>query len=246
MTSNRPETSSAFDRPTTIAISVALALALLGAMWLIGQAFAGPAATAGPTATPEPWPTVPATLTPTVAAPTATLVVPPTPTMIPTPTPIPITIEDRQRIATLGTFAITASTVHTETQATWGGPLPFFGTDSITIYYVARVTLGVNFDQVIYTPQGERVTVRVPALRILSVEYDSQRSQIINRQVAWGKTEIDKVLLQAWGKADAGIRANVAEDEELLSLARLHTELRIKDQLRELGFQQIDVIFAQE
>lgn len=246
MTNHRPNDSQIFSQPATITISIALAMVLLGALWLFGQAFAGPAATAGPTTTPEPWPTVPPPPSPTVAAPTATLVVPPTATMIPTPTPIPITIEDRQRIATLGTFAITASTVHTETQATWGGPLPFFGTDSITIYYVARVTLGVNFDQVIYMPQGERVTVRVPAIRILSVEYDSQRSQIINRQVAWGKTEIDKVLLQAWGKADAGIRANVAEDDELLSLARLHTELLIKDQLRELGFQQVGVIFAQE
>lgn len=238
MTSNRPETSSAFDRPTTIAISVALALALLGAMWLIGQAFAGPAATAGPTATPEPWPTLPATLTPTVAAPTATLVVPPTPTMTPAPTPIMI---NQQRLGNLETFAVTMSTVHTETRTALEIAGLEISRDSVTINYVARVTLGVVFEDITFDTDGAAVTVNIPPVKILSVTPDWERSKPIGSETAIINNQMAAVVQEAWKKADLTIRAAVAADEELQQLAQSYTELLLEKHLRELGFERITI-----
>lgn len=240
MTSNHPDSPGAFDRPTTIAVSVVLAALLLGGVWLLSQAFAGGrdlATGASATGTAEPWPAVPPTFTPLIA-PTTTLVPTPAPTMTPAPTPI---IINQQRLGNLETFAVTMSTVHTETRTALEIAGLELSRDSVTINYVARVTLGVNFEDITFDTDGAAVTVDIPPVKILSVTPDWERSKPIGSETAIINNQMAAVVQEAWKKADLAIRADVAADEELQQLAQSYTELLLEKHLRELGFEQITI-----
>lgn len=229
-------------RGQTMLLSMLVAAIFLAILWFLAGFQDRSQMAASPSPQPEtsePWPTREPILTP-VVIPTVTLV----PTQQPTPSPVPTIIKiSEERIGRLESFAVTMSTVRVERKDVWqvaGFTLPF-GRDTISVEYYARVTLGIQYKDIEFSPNGSSVVVKIPKAQILNVEPLWDRLRIIDSDPALFNSKIPQTTTEAWKQADAQIRNAVETDSELKDLAQHYAGLLVKDQLRELGFEHIEI-----
>jgi hypothetical protein len=248
--SNQPS-----DQPrstlATVVGAIVLAAILLGGYVLIQRGGGSPTAqvSSSSSATPDTsWPTTGPTFTPQPSAtPHATATAQPTATALPTATPLPTAIPiviNKQQVGELAVMVVTVSSIQTirgEDAKLFGIPVPLTS-ESITVEYVVRVKLGVKYDQIQYRPNGQSVSVNVPAIEILSIEPVWDKSKIVGTDQRFIGSNLTEMQKKAWEAAHEKIKQRVLGDTELLAQAQMFIELILKDNLRNLGFTTVSIL----
>lgn len=226
-------------------VTVLITLGIVGALWLFinrDTVWALPTATeATASTTTQPWPTVPATFTP-IATQAAVLI--PTPTPIQPPAP-----------RALGDLAVIEYTL-ISTQTAGGADKDtlkdklkqMLGKDEVTLRVVGRVRVGLDLDHIeralSIQPNGQSISVRLPALRVTGVELLPEQTTIVEARQRWLLSDYPGLELQAMGLAKNDLYRQVAESPEMLQLATEMARLKVADHLRNLGFTDITVTSA--
>lgn len=192
---------------------------------------------------PSPFPTALPTQTP-LPTPTSTATPLPTPTFTPTPIPMPIW-------RNIGELAMVEYTLATEAEAKVEreGLLQLFGTDRVILYAVGRVKVGLDLTQLderSIQRRGAAITLTLPAVSVLSVEMLPQESRIRVAERSWLYSEYEGLELAALERARRQLAELVANNPSMMSLAQELAELRLREHLRGLGFEQVRLIVGRE
>lgn len=219
-------------------LTVMVTLALVGSAWLFINRDNVFAAQAQPTvvaqAEAEPWPTVPATFTPA-----------PTPAEVLIPTPTPIALPPPQVVSEWSVIKFTLASVQTAEGADKDTLKRIFGNDQVTLRVVGRVHVGIPLDQIerdlALQPDGRSITVRLPKLRVMTVEIIPEQTTIIEANQRWLLSSYPGLELQATAKGYTDLYEQVAKSPEMLQLATEMARLKMADHLRNLGFTDVEV-----
>ncbi len=201
-----------------------------------------------PAPSPQPATTTPVPPTPSPTAlptempsPTPTSTPTPLPTPTPTPTPIPLPVWRN-----IGELAIVEYTLATEAEAKVEreGLLQIFGTDRVILYAVGRVKVGLDLTRLNERDierSGSAITLTLPAARVLSVEILPEESRIRASERSWIYSEYEGLELAAMARAQQQLADLVTNNPSMLSLAQELAELRLREHLRSLGFNEIRI-----
>jgi hypothetical protein len=194
----------------------------------------------GATAAPLPTYTPPATYTP-FPTPTAP------PTATPTPTPVPAPLPDWRGLGELTAIEYTASTVvqRERTQAPIGNLI--LGKDRIVLNAVGKVRLGVEMSKIRLSDvvrEGNKISLRLPAIAVLSVEMLPELSRVYDSQATWLFSQYRGLELEAMDSAKRLLFYEAANNQEMLKIAESMARLQLRDFLLKAGFEEVAITFA--
>jgi hypothetical protein len=122
--------------------------------------------------------------------------------------------------------------------------------DALLLVAVADVTAGVDMEKlgdgdVSVDPVAKRVHLRVPAPEIFSVALDNGRTRVVSRTTDAFATRKESLEGEARAEAEASMRG-AAVESGILERARAGTERALRDLLRALGFDAVEVEWKTE
>ena len=197
-----------------------------------------------------PWPAAPATFTPAPSStpfptrppiPTAT----PTPTLTPTPTPTlpPVNITDVRQMLELNVIEFEASTIIERERREW------WGRDWVVLMAVGTVRIGFDLGQVEPSDlrvDGPRLTLVLPRATVTAVELRPDRSRIYDSSRRWFFSEYEGLEVEAMDAARVALREAGETNEGLLASAEKVAQASLSDFFEQLGYREVEVIFAGE
>lgn len=196
-------------------------------------------------AKPEPWPTPPATYAPPTVVEAASLRAGPTPTPLPTAIPAPVW----QALNYLTTVEFTTSSVVT-TQRTanleLGGVrlMDNLVTDRLLLKAVGKVQLGVNLGKVSNVKvTGDKISLRLPAPEVTSVELLPDQSQIFDSVQVWFLSQYKGMETEALEQARKQLGDEVADNPSMMEMASEMARLQLTEFLRKTGFATVEITF---
>lgn len=237
---NRVSTISSEKRmllSLTIAVVILLA-AGLGALLIIRPSPPFPSPTLAPD---DPTPAPPPTFTP-LASSTPKMPPGPTPTYTPTTTPTPIPV-GWNKLGYLTAIEIVGKTIVEEK-----GKKSIWGTDWVLLEVVGKVQVSVDMTQIRdqdVVVDGVSVEVILPAPNVTSVELLPNQTQAYIDQTKVFFSEFSDLQLQALEKGRTDLRSWIMNNESWMSLAKELTKRRLEAFLRQLGFEDIKIVFRE-
>ena len=219
----------------SIAVSVLVLLAV-GLCALLILRPSPPFPTPTPSTPPPPPPTFTATVPP---APTGTRG--PAATYTPTPSPTPIPIPTWRKLGHLTTFEYVGNVVVEEK-----GSSTIWGADYVLLEVWGKVQAGVDMTQIKDSDvvvDGTSVELVLPPVTVNSVEpvYDQIHAYIDRQKIL--SSEFSDVQIRALEKAQAQLRAQILGNESWIALVEEVTRLRLEIFLRQLGFEDVKIVF---
>jgi hypothetical protein len=252
MESDKPDNPKnplfAFVESNPVAVVVVLAILILISLGSIGamlriqaEATAVAESTVSAVESPTRRPTLTATPIPSATAsstPTPTSTPSPTPIPSPTPTftPTPIVIDWRE-MGELQTLEVTTVTVFEDTNPRW-----WIVPDArvlVRVTGLANFGIDISLAQIEQATESDGTAVRVvlPHATVTGVELLD--AQVYDEQ--WFPNA--QLGVDATAKALNEIGAWAAEQENLLEIAETVGRAQLEDFLRELGFEEIEIVF---
>lgn len=220
-------------RAASLVSSLLIAALLLGGLWFAARGWPqrnSPAAQTEAPASAQDWPTAPPTFTP-LPSPTSLVVV--------TPTPLPL--PSWQEIGQFATIEYYDSVDREVIHDNWAP-----GKDRASVRVVASVKLGIDLNQAqtaSLQPENRSIAVTLPAVKILSVTYIPERSQILDTQQQWVLSRYPGLEKQAMDQGLAEIERRANANEKMFSIATELTKSRIERLLRSYGFTTVEISF---
>jgi hypothetical protein len=234
MTTQENGSPPALNKIASVLISLIVAGLLLGGIWFASRQFsnrnsASPTPASGTSVT-EAWPTPPPTFTPIPA---------PTVPGVATPTPLPLPAwQEIGEFATIEYFDSVDSEV---IRNNWAP-----GKDRADVRVVASIKMGIDLNETQTSdlqPENRAIKVVLPPIKILSISYLKDRSQILDTQQQWVLSNYPGIEKEAMDKGLAEIEQRARNNERMLSIATELTRSRVERLLRGYGFTTVDVSF---
>jgi hypothetical protein len=227
----------ALKRPAHRVLMAAIALVIFFALVLLAfsQLLAAWTSAGGLQEPAEAWPPAPPTFAPPTFAPTA-VQAPPTPTPLPAPV--------WQELSYLTTVEFTSSSIVEVQRKTSVILLGELVTDRLLLRAVGRVQVGVDLSQVSDVQiSGKQIRFRLPAPQVVSVELLPQESQIYIREQSLFLSQYAGLETEALEQARHQLRAEVASNASVMTLAEEFARLQLTEFLRKTGFAQVEIVF---
>jgi hypothetical protein len=248
MTAHKPPASTTLSQPLQIALSLIIALVILGGLFWVGRSYLSPAARPSPTVVAnsgdEAWPTPIASATPTTTAtpkPDATATATPTPTPTPTPKPPPpwqelgylTSIEDTETVV-----------VEHERRRGLGGIIG----ERILLKTHGTVQMGIDLSQIADDDveiEDSTITVTLPPVIITNVQLVPDQTQIYDTTGTFLLANYEGLETEAISKAQAQLEAAAANNTKMFELTERIAKAQLENLLYQLGFDDVALTFKE-